>query len=62
MIRKIGSKFKVISHTTGKTLGTYDSRKAAEKALRQKKFYKRRSKPAQFIGEGSGKEFLGKVI
>ena len=62
MIRKIGSKFKVISHTTGKTLGTYKTRKAAEAGLRRRKFYRRRRSKTQFIGEAEGSEHAVKVI
>lgn len=40
MIRKIGSKYVVISHTTGRKLGSYSSRAQAEKRLRQVRFFK----------------------
>jgi hypothetical protein len=40
MIRKIGSKYTVISHTTGKKMGSYSSKAQAEKRLRQIQFFK----------------------
>ena len=40
-IRKVGSKWKVFSHTTGKLLGTYDSEEEAKKALQRMAMFKR---------------------
>ena len=39
MIRKVKAGWKVVSHTTGKSFGTYRSHAAAVKRLRQIKFY-----------------------
>ena len=41
MIRKVGKKYKVISHRTGKSLGTYSTRIAAEERLRQIQRFKK---------------------
>ena len=35
MIEKIGGKYVVLSETTGRRFGTYDTREEAEKRLRQ---------------------------
>ena len=40
MIRKIGGKYVVLSETTGRRFGTYDTRAEAEKRLRQIEFFK----------------------
>jgi len=44
MIRKVKvdgkTKFRVITHQTGKNMGTYDTRSAAEKRLKQIKRFK----------------------
>lgn len=41
MIKKLGkNKWRVVSETTGRNLGTYDSREAAEKRLRQVEYFK----------------------
>jgi hypothetical protein len=40
MIRKIGSKYVVVSETTGRRFGTYDTRAEAERRLRQVEFFK----------------------
>jgi hypothetical protein len=42
MIRKTKQGYKVVSHTTGRSFGTYKSKKAALKRLRQiKRFSKK---------------------
>ena len=41
MIRKIGNRYVVLSETTGRSFGTYDTRVEAEKRLRQIEFFKR---------------------
>ena len=40
MIRKIGGKYVVVSETTGRRFGTYDTRAEAERRLRQIEFFK----------------------
>ena len=40
MIRKIGGKYVVLSETTGRRFGTYDTRAEAEQRLRQIEFFK----------------------
>ena len=40
MIRKLGRKYVVLSETTGRRFGTYDTRAAAEKRLRQVEVFK----------------------
>ena len=40
MIKKIKGKYVVLSETTGRRFGTYDSKKDAEKRLRQIEFFK----------------------
>ncbi len=40
MIRKIGGKYVVLSETTGRRFGTYDTRAEAERRLRQIEFFK----------------------
>ncbi len=41
MIKKIGNRYVVLSETTGRSFGTYDTRAEAEKRLRQIEFFKR---------------------
>ena len=41
MIKKIKSKYVVMSETTGRKFGTYRTKKEAEKRLRQIEFFKR---------------------
>ncbi len=41
MIKKIGSRYVVLSETTGRSFGTYDTRAEAERRLRQIEFFKR---------------------
>lgn len=43
MIRRKGRKFQVVSHT-GKNLGTYTTREAAERRLRQVEYFKHKDK------------------
>lgn len=40
MIRKINGKYVVLSETTGRRFGTYDTRAEAERRLRQIEFFK----------------------
>ena len=40
MIKKIGGKYVVLSETTGRRFGTYDTREEAEKRLRQLEMFK----------------------
>ena len=40
MIRKIGGKYVVLSETTGRRFGTYDTRAEAERRLRQIEVFK----------------------
>jgi hypothetical protein len=40
MIRRIGGKYVVVSETTGRRFGTYDTRAEAERRLRQIEFFK----------------------
>jgi len=40
MIKRIGGKYVVLSETTGRRFGTYDTRAEAEKRLRQIEFFK----------------------
>ena len=40
MIRKVGGKYVVVSETTGRRFGTYDTRAEAERRLRQIEFFK----------------------
>lgn len=44
MIKKIRGKYVVLSETTGRKFGTYTSKKAAEKRLRQVEFFKHAKK------------------
>lgn len=44
MIKLIKGKYVVISHTTGKVLGTYDTEKEAKKRLAQIAYFKRKMK------------------
>ena len=39
MIRKVKGGWKVVSHITGRSFGTYKTKKAAEKRLRQIKMF-----------------------
>jgi hypothetical protein len=40
MIKKQGGKYVVVSETTGRRFGTYDTRAEAEERLRQIEFFK----------------------
>jgi hypothetical protein len=40
MIKKINGKYVVLSETTGRRFGTYDTRAEAERRLRQIEFFK----------------------
>lgn len=42
MIRKVGSRYRVVSHRTGRSLGTYRSKRAARRRLAQVAYFKRR--------------------
>jgi hypothetical protein len=39
-IVKVGSKFRLVSKSTGKNLGTYDSKSGAEERERQVQYFK----------------------
>lgn len=41
MIRKVKKGYRVITHQTGKNMGTYKTKAAAQKRLRQIKKYRR---------------------
>lgn len=41
MIKKISGKYVVLSETTGRRFGTYDTKAEAERRLRQIEFFKR---------------------
>ncbi len=41
MIRKVSGGYRVVSHTTGKSFGTYPTKAAAEKRLAQIKRFKK---------------------
>ena len=40
MIVKSGSSYKIVSHTTGRNLGKYTSKRAAKKRLREIAYFK----------------------
>ncbi|HET7876918.1 MAG TPA: hypothetical protein VFN71_15450 [Methylomirabilota bacterium] len=40
MIKKIGKKYVVLSESTGRRFGTYDTKAEAQKRLRQIEFFK----------------------
>lgn len=40
MIKKVGSRYAVMSKTTGRTFGAYKTKKEATKRLRQVEFFK----------------------
>jgi hypothetical protein len=40
MIKKVGSKYRVVSETTGRSFGTYATKKEAQKRLQQMEFFK----------------------
>ena len=40
MIKKIGNQYRVVSHKTGRNLGTYSSRALAEGRLKQIQMFK----------------------
>lgn len=42
MIKKINGKYVVLSETTGRRFGTYDTKAEAERRLRQIEFFKHR--------------------
>jgi len=53
-IVKVGSKFRLVSKSTGKNLGTYDSKAGAEKRERQVQYFKHMSEDAPTNGVGGG--------
>ena len=57
MIKKIKGKYVVLSETTGRRFGTYDSKKDAEKRLRQIEFFKH-MKPSPKMRKGLRKKSL----
>lgn len=42
-VKKVGDKYKVVSKT-GKNLGTYNTKKAAEKRLKEVEYFKHKNK------------------
>jgi len=44
MIKRLGGKYVVVSETTGRRFGAYDTREEAEKRLRQIEFFKHRKR------------------
>lgn len=44
MIKKVKSGYRVVSHKTGRNMGTYDTKKEAEKRLEQIKKFARGKK------------------
>ncbi len=42
MIRKVKAGWRVVSHRTGKNLGTYKTKKEAQERLRQVKYFSER--------------------
>ena len=48
MIKKIGNKWRVVSHTTGRNMGTYKTKKEAEKRLKQIEYFKHLLKKYRF--------------
>ena len=57
MIKKIGGKYVVLSETTGRRFGTYDTRAEAERRLRQIEFFKhlRGRAPRRLAGSTRGR-------
>jgi hypothetical protein len=53
-IVKVGSKFRLVSKSTGKNLGTYDSKAGAEKRERQVQYFKHMSEDAPTNSVGGG--------
>ena len=52
MIKRIGDKYVVVSETTGRRFGTYDTRAEAERRLRQIEFWKHLSQRWRLPGRG----------
>jgi hypothetical protein len=50
MVKRIGDKYVVVSETTGRRFGTYDTRAQAERRLRQIEFFKRLSQRSRLRG------------
>ena len=53
MIRKHGRKYVVLSEKTGRKFGTYDTKAAAEKRLRQVEFFKHGGKARRRGGKAA---------
>lgn len=53
MIRKQGRKYVVLSEKTGRKFGTYDTKAAAEKRLRQVEFFKHGGKASRRRGNAA---------
>jgi len=53
-IVKVGNKFRLVSKSTGKNLGTYDSKAGAEKRERQVQYFKHMSEDAPTNSVGGG--------
>lgn len=45
MIKKVKSGYRVISHTTGRNMGTYKTKAQAQRRLRQVEYFKRLVRP-----------------
>ena len=54
MIKKLGGKYKLVSHT-GKNLGTFGSKKGAEKREKQVNFFKSKGGKGSLKSRGSKK-------
>lgn len=53
-IVKVGNKYRLVSKSTGKNLGTYDSKAGAEKRERQVQYFKHMSEDAPTNSVGGG--------
>jgi len=53
MIKKQGRKYVVLSEKTGRKFGTYDTKAAAEKRLRQVEFFKHGGKARRGRGKAA---------
>jgi hypothetical protein len=55
MIKKIKGKYVVLSETTGRKFGIYDTLKEAKKRLRQIEYFKHLKRPARGWSASGGK-------
>lgn len=60
MIKKIKGKYAVLSETTGRKFGTYETREEAEKRLRQVEFFKHLKSSPKLRGKVRKKSLLRK--